>query len=592
MAAVYTRDNWEVRFARYVVLPRRRDAPIRYIQRTRRITWRTVDHAAAPSGESTGYYVEVTGRLGSEYVPVDFNKEYCCWVELDWTTNTKDNGEAISYWVAARPARKELGLDILLKDGRSEGNQGELDSEPPRATTSDTTETSETTQATEQTRGETIASAESLTINTDMATITINDPPGTSERTAFTTATAQPAPAFNWGLSGHRSRPTFRGSRRPGGGDGGGGGGGGGFPHGGPPDDPDAAGGVPGNAPAIPNPTDKFIGVPPQVFTGDRTKTEDFLLQWRTYCGANRNNSTLAVPFTKAMIFLTFLQGDLVKTWVLSAMNWLHEMTDDNGWAQTDRRLYQEIELDFRRAFADTLEGEQAKAILRGGIRMKEGNIDGYVAQFDALVAQAGYDLDDPQTIEKFTNGLPTALWETVYTMDDPTTYEEWRAAAMKRQKKWLHTQSMKKARGNLNTFKKDVRRPPAFAHFAPTTHDPNAMDTSARTRARRGEAQEARIDRTEDKPQLPPYSPRQGYYEKRSNGMHKVKCYNCDLTGHFARDCRKPRRAGGSARATTIEERPKDKAQAWLRAVAEEDEEVKDAILHELMGDEDFQDA
>ena len=54
---------------------------------------------------------------------------------------------------------------------------------------------------------------------------------------------------------------------------------------------------------------------------GDRTKTEDFLLQWRTYCGANRNNSTLAVPFTKAMIFLTFLQGDLVKTWVLSAMN-------------------------------------------------------------------------------------------------------------------------------------------------------------------------------------------------------------------------------------------------------------------------------
>ena len=88
---------------------------------------------------------------------------------------------------------------------------------------------------------------------------------------------------------------------------------------------------------------------------------------------------------------------------------------------------------------------------------MKEGDINAYVAQFDALVAQAGYDLDDPQTIEKFTNGLPTALWETVYTMDDPTTYEEWRAATMKRQKKWLHTQSMKKARGNLNAFRKDA---------------------------------------------------------------------------------------------------------------------------------------
>ena len=118
----------------------------------------------------------------------------------------------------------------------------------------------------------------------------------------------------------------------------------------------------------------------------------------------------------------------------------------------------------------------------------------------------------------------------------------------------------MKKARGNLNAFKREPRRPTPFARFVPATTDPNAMHTSARTRARRGETQEAWVDRAKDKPQLPPYSPRQGYFEKRSNGMHK--------------------------------EQPQEKAQAWLRAVAEEDEEVKDAILHELMGDEDFQDA
>ena len=73
---------------------------------------------------------------------------------------------------------------------------------------------------------------------------------------------------------------------------------------------------------------------------------------------------------------------------------------------------------------------------------------------------------------------------------------------------------------------------------------------------------------------------------------MHKVKCYNCDLTGHFARDCQKPRRAGGSTHTAMAKEQPKDKAQAWLRVVAEEDEEVKEAILQELMGDEDFQNA
>ena len=277
----------------------------------------------------------------------------------------------------------------------------------------------------------------------------------------------------------------FHGSRRPTGGSGGGGGDGGGggrggFPHDLPPNDPNVPGGVLRDTPAVPNTTDKFIRVPPQVFTGDRTKMEDFLLQWRMYCGANRNNTSLGVAFTKAMIFLTFLQGDLVKTWVLSTMEWLHKMMDDHGWAQTDGRLYREIKLDFRQAFTDTLEGEHAKAILWGGIRMKDGDINTYVAQFDTSVAQAGYDLDNPQTIEKFMNGLPTALWETVYTMDDPTMYEEWWAATMKRQKKWLHTQLMKKARGNLNAFQKEPRRPTPFSCFTPATSHPDTMDTSA----------------------------------------------------------------------------------------------------------------
>ena len=198
MAVIYTRDNWELRFACYVVLPRTCDAPIRFIQRSKRVSWRSATLAGVPESDSVGYYVEIARRLGPEYIPIDFNKEYCCWVELEWVVNTKDDGKGISYWAAARPAHQELGLDIPLKDGRSEGNQGELDSEPPRASTSgttDTTEVSSGTQHTTQTTEETIASAESLTIDTNMATITINDPPGTEERTAFTTATAQPAPA-------------------------------------------------------------------------------------------------------------------------------------------------------------------------------------------------------------------------------------------------------------------------------------------------------------------------------------------------------------------------------------------------------------
>ena len=70
---------------------------------------------------------------------------------------------------------------------------------------------------------------------------------------------------------------------------------------------------------------------------------------------------------------------------------------------------------------------------------MKDRNIDEYISKFDLLVDQAGYRADDLQTLEKFINGLPVLLYETIYQLDDPKTYEGWRQAAIKWQEKWLH---------------------------------------------------------------------------------------------------------------------------------------------------------
>jgi hypothetical protein len=57
---------------------------------------------------------------------------------------------------------------------------------------------------------------------------------------------------------------------------------------------------------------------------------------------------------------------------------------------------------------------------------MKDGKIDEYVAEFNTLVAQAGYKADDAQTLEKFISGLPVSLYKTIYQLDDPKTYEAW----------------------------------------------------------------------------------------------------------------------------------------------------------------------
>jgi hypothetical protein len=117
---------------------------------------------------------------------------------------------------------------------------------------------------------------------------------------------------------------------------------------------------------------------------------------------------------------------------------------------------------------------------------MKDGKIDEYIAEFDTLVAQAGYKVDDAQTLEKFISGLSASLYETIYQLDDPKTYKGWQQVAIKRQEKWLHMQLIKQGRRTLESFKQasGSRNNNLNWFLAPPPWDPNAMDTLARTQS------------------------------------------------------------------------------------------------------------
>jgi hypothetical protein len=374
------------------------------------------------------------------------------------------------------------------------------------------------------------------------------DPPDEQQNTGI--------PHWQFQIPGNTGRQLFHPPpqpppRRPKGGSGGGGGGGGGSGGGG-----GGGGGGRLPAPAGPGlfpphgraPDTKFLGSEPEVFTGDRTKVESFLTQWELYCRVNANNATIQNQYQKTMLFLTYVKGDLVRTWVLAASRWLGQEVSLYHVDQYDPYLWESIKGAFRRQFANTLEMERAQNKLRQGVHMKEGKIDEYVAEFDTLVAQAGYKADDAQTLEKFISGLPASLYETIYQLDNPKTYEAWHKAAIKRQEKWLHMQSIKQGRRKLDSFRQASGSHNANLNrfLAPPPQDPNAMDTSARTRV------QGRLSLTDDPPEYkedtkPPFRPREGYHrvqqECRGGGnLSKVKCYNCDKMGHFTCDCRAPR--------------------------------------------------
>jgi hypothetical protein len=109
---------------------------------------------------------------------------------------------------------------------------------------------------------------------------------------------------------------------------------------------------------------DKLVGNPPVIFTGDRSKAEQFITQWQLYEGVNITNTLMRNPYQRAMFFLTYIQGALVNEWVKGVNAWLRTQVVTQGWATTDERLWNGVIGAFNRQYADVLEQEKAQAEL------------------------------------------------------------------------------------------------------------------------------------------------------------------------------------------------------------------------------------
>ena len=75
----------------------------------------------------------------------------------------------------------------------------------------------------------------------------------------------------------------------------------------------------------------KLIGNPPTIFTGNRTKTKEFLTQWELYWGVNANTCVMFNPYQRAMLFFMYIQGENVNEWVTNMALWLQEQVFQNG---------------------------------------------------------------------------------------------------------------------------------------------------------------------------------------------------------------------------------------------------------------------
>ena len=198
------------------------------------------------------------------------------------------------------------------------------------------------------------------------------------------------------------------------GGSGGGlpGGGGGGPPGGG------TQGG--GNANQPTQGDGKPMGALPTIFAGDHLKAESFLREFSTYLLINYDIPALASYIKRIAIALTCIKGPKVNWWTQQQLKWLMTLqpADDNN------ATYQQFITNFHACFMDSQKAQRARIKLQS-LKMTWPEIDEYISKFESIAHEASYNPVDPNTMQKFLQGLPQSTGQKVLEDTAVETYEQ-----------------------------------------------------------------------------------------------------------------------------------------------------------------------
>jgi len=123
---------------------------------------------------------------------------------------------------------------------------------------------------------------------------------------------------------------------------------------------------------------------------------------------------------------LTLIKGEKVDLWVKNMLNSLRRL---HPVQHNISVVWNHFERAFRDKFTDSTRELRARTQLKR-LKFRYLDIDGYIAEFEDLIVQAGYNIASQETINLFLKGFNRNrnLLDKVFTPPVPVTYE-----AMKR---------------------------------------------------------------------------------------------------------------------------------------------------------------
>jgi hypothetical protein len=252
----------------------------------------------------------------------------------------------------------------------------------------------------------------------------------------------------------------------------------------------------------------------------------------------NIDADQMVVPMKRTALFLGYMAGPKVDDWVKKWTEWsVREL--QTGRPSTDEFYWTEIARAFQQAFQDTGARERAAEKLQN-LKMAYGEIDSFIAQFETLADEAEFPINARNTISLFASKLPYAMMRHIFMNVKPTDFYGWAQAARDFHQDNTAVQnisSIGNPGGGPKPFKKksgfNAQQWAKLLDYKGPLPDPNAMDTRA-DRSRSQNKSKVRTGKTQDTQDA-----------QRKQG----KCFYCNKTGHFAKECFKKQKDAQTAK-------------------------------------------
>ena len=253
------------------------------------------------------------------------------------------------------------------------------------------------------------------------------------------------------------------------------------------------------------------------IFDRDKAKAKKFQMEFGLARMTNLNHQNMRVPMQRVALALSYIKGEDVDKWCHGYADILAKEVYTYSTDPNNERLWDNFVLAFVRRFRDTGEEERAWAQLLI-IKMKDDDLDGYIAKFKSLLRKARKDRHEAANLDIFKQGMKTWLFQMIMRRRPlPLTLDEWQWTA---RDKFSANAIMKatmgggRAKGGFSTRQNyyatlnNTPKPTGRKPCDPDTMDVDAMRTNKLSK------------------------------EERDRLREECRCFNCQKKEHLARDC------------------------------------------------------